>query len=143
MRPSSHLRQNATWARHPIRHLLEGRGRLRGRRRACRTWPGRSKATGEPTRNPTSASAGIERPKPMKIARPLLALAAAASLAWPSAAAAHANLVRSQPADGAVLDRAPKEVRLDFDDTVRPAGGAKAVRNGDGSVLGGKERRLG
>src|SRR5439155_24657210 len=48
-----------------------------------------------------------------------------------------------QPADGAVLDRAPKEVRLVFDDTVRPAGGAKAVRNGDGSVLGGKERRLG
>ena len=79
----------------------------------------------------------------MKLARPLLALAAAASLAWPSAAAAHANLVRSHPADGAVLDRAPKEVRLVFDDTVRPAEGAKAVRNGDGSVLGGKERRLG
>jgi len=79
----------------------------------------------------------------MKLACPVIVLATATVLAWPATAAAHANLVRSEPADGAVLDRAPKEVRLVFDDTVRPVGGAKAVRNGDGSVLGGKERRLG
>jgi copper transport protein len=79
----------------------------------------------------------------MRLARSSFLVAALAAAAWPAAAAAHANLLRSQPANGAVLAHAPTEVRLVFDDTVRPLGGAKAVRNGDGSILGGKERRLG
>jgi copper transport protein len=55
-------------------------------------------------------------------------------------AAAHARLVRSEPADGAVLAGAPREVRVFFDDSVTPAAGNEVVRNGHGSVLAGKAR---
>jgi copper transport protein len=61
-------------------------------------------------------------------------------LAWPAAAGAHASLVRSDPRDGAVLSSAPAAVRFFFDDGVRVVSGAKAIRNGGGSVLGGKPR---
>ena len=53
-------------------------------------------------------------------------------------AAAHARLIRSEPAAGAVLVRAPLAVLLFFDDTVRPASGIEAIRNGGASVLSGR-----
>jgi len=46
----------------------------------------------------------------------LLVLATAPSAVW-----AHATLVRSAPADGAVLAEAPREVRLWFDENISPA----------------------
>ena len=61
------------------------------------------------------------------------------TLAAPSAAAAHATLVKTVPANGAVVDRAPKVVQVLFDDTVRVASGNAAVENTtNASVLGGK-----
>ena len=60
------------------------------------------------------------------------------ALALPAAAAAHAVLLRTNPADRSVLARAPQEVRVVFDDTIRAASGIRAVRNGGDSVLGGK-----
>ena len=72
----------------------------------------------------------------MKRAFLVLALVA---LAAPSAAAAHATLVRTVPANSAVVDRAPKVVQVLFDDTVRVASGNAAVENTtNASVLGGK-----
>jgi copper transport protein len=73
----------------------------------------------------------------------ILLLATAAALALPSAAFAHARLVRSDPRDGAVVSVAPKSVRFTFDDEVRARSGIEAVRNGGGSVLGGKPRVVG
>ncbi len=64
---------------------------------------------------------------------------AVASLAFPALASAHATLLRTIPADGAVLDHAPNSVRVIFDDTVRVAGGNTVVDNGSrASVLEGK-----
>ncbi|HEY5057968.1 MAG TPA: copper resistance protein CopC, partial [Gaiellaceae bacterium] len=75
----------------------------------------------------------------MKRRRAVTALALA-GLAVPAAAAAHANLVRTEPANGAVLARPPAQVRVVFDDTVRAGPGIAAVRNGGGSVLAGRGR---
>ncbi len=74
------------------------------------------------------------------------ALGAAAVVAAAVAAAgasAHANLLLSRPAAGAALAGAPAVVRLEFNDTVRPAGGIAVVRNGGGSVLAGVPRIAG
>ena len=68
------------------------------------------------------------------------ALACAIALAAPPVALGHATLVRSDPADGAVLAAAPREVRLVFDDTIRTESGVKAVRNGGSSILAGSPR---
>jgi len=68
----------------------------------------------------------------------LIALAVCAALAAPAAASAHANLASITPADRAVLARAPERVVVRFDDDVRVAPGNAAIRNGDGSILGGK-----
>jgi methionine-rich copper-binding protein CopC/putative copper export protein len=76
----------------------------------------------------------------LKRVLPAVALAA---LALPAAAAAHANLVRTDPAPGAVLARAPRVVRVVFDDVVRVGPGVAAIRNGGGSVLGGAPRATG
>jgi copper transport protein len=76
-------------------------------------------------------------------ARRILALSILAALCVPASAWAHANLVRSAPADRAVLDTAPRAVRFVFDDRVRVASGIRAIRNGGGSVLGGKARVVG
>ena len=65
------------------------------------------------------------------------------ALVLPATAAAHATLLRSSPANGAVLPTAPREVTFLFNDRVRVASGIQAVRNGDGSVLGGKPRVVG
>ena len=63
---------------------------------------------------------------------------AAAALTMPASASAHAQLVRTTPPDRAVLATAPTEARFVFDDSVQAASGIEAVRNGDGSVLGGE-----
>src|ERR671934_346488 len=76
-------------------------------------------------------------------ARRIFGLSIFVALCVPAAAAAHANLVRSVPADRAVIATAPRVVRVVFDDTVRPASGIRAIRNGGGSVLGGKPRVVG
>jgi copper transport protein len=64
------------------------------------------------------------------------------ALALPAAASAHARLVGSKPADGAVLATAPGDVRLLFDDEVRPAGGDLAVDSRGRSVLAGQAHSL-
>ncbi|MFL6012358.1 MAG: copper resistance CopC/CopD family protein [Gaiellaceae bacterium] len=51
--------------------------------------------------------------------------------------------MRTVPESGAVLATAPAAVRVVFDDDVRVAAGIKAIRNGDGSVLGGKPHVVG
>jgi copper transport protein len=69
----------------------------------------------------------------------LLSLAAAflaGTLA--ASAAAHANLVRTEPGAGTVLAQGPLEVRLIFDDAIRPIAGIQAIRNGGPSVLRGQ-----
>ena len=67
----------------------------------------------------------------------LIALGLAA-LAVPTAAYAHATPVNVVPADGAVLAGAPARIVVSFNDDVRVAPGNAAVRNGGGSILGGK-----
>ena len=70
-----------------------------------------------------------------------IALVAAAALALlaPAGAFAHATLVRTSPANGAVLANPPRAVTVFFDDTVRVAGGNAAVANATGdSVIAGK-----
>ena len=75
--------------------------------------------------------------------RAVLVLAVVALVA-PARAAAHATLVRTTPADGAVLDQAPPAVRITFDDVVRVAAGIAAVSNEtDASVLDGRPRAVG
>jgi copper transport protein len=64
--------------------------------------------------------------------------ASALALLWPSSAAAHAFLVRSDPAAGSEMARAPRSVRLFFDEGIRPAPGIEVVRNSGGSVLAGR-----
>ncbi len=75
--------------------------------------------------------------------RRVLPAVAFAALALPAAAAAHANLVRTDPASGAVLARSPRIVRVVFDDVVRVGPGIEAIRNGGGSVLAGASRATG
>jgi copper transport protein len=74
--------------------------------------------------------------------RRLLCLAAAvlAAAVLAPAALGHAVLLRTTPADGAVLTGSPAEVRLVFDDPVRVASGNAVIRNGGGSVLRGAPR---
>jgi len=64
--------------------------------------------------------------------------------AWPGSAWAHASLVKTEPADGAVLASSPAQVRVLFDDDVRPATGADVVANDSrNSVLHGAPRVVG
>ena len=78
----------------------------------------------------------------VRIARTALVAILAALLA-PAAAWAHASLVRTAPANGAVLAHSPAVVRVTFDDTVRPGPGIAAIRNGGASVLAGHARVTG
>jgi len=74
----------------------------------------------------------------------LVCLLVAAALGGRAAPAwAHANLVRTDPANGAVLVRAPAAVRVVFDEDVRVGPGVAAVRNGGGSILRGRARIVG
>jgi copper transport protein len=83
----------------------------------------------------TLATAAAISPE-VRIARTAL-LAGLAVLVAPAVALAHASLVRTSPADGAVLARSPASIRLTFDDTIRAGPGIAAIRNGAGSVLRG------
>jgi copper transport protein len=71
------------------------------------------------------------------------AVAFIVALAAPPDALAHANLIRSDPANGAVVASPPRAIRLFFDDPIRAQGGMKAVRNGGSSILAGSPRVLG
>jgi copper transport protein len=65
-------------------------------------------------------------------------VAAVTALALPSGASAHAYLLSVQPQDRSVIAVAPRNVVLTFDQAILPASGIEAIRNGGGSVLGGK-----
>src|ERR1044071_4466633 len=54
---------------------------------------------------------------------------AALALALPAAASAHATLVRTVPANGAVLAHAPRSVAVVFDDTIHVGHGNAVVAN--------------
>lgn len=60
------------------------------------------------------------------------------ALALPASAWGHATLVRTIPANGAVVSKAPTEIRVVFDDAVRTGPGIEAIRNSGGSVLEGR-----
>jgi copper transport protein len=69
---------------------------------------------------------------------------AVAALAAPAAAFAHATLVRTSPANGAVVARAPLAVVVTFDDTVRVGSGNEVVANStSASVVAGRARAHG
>ncbi|HEX6489782.1 MAG TPA: copper resistance protein CopC [Gaiellaceae bacterium] len=69
----------------------------------------------------------------------LSAAAAAAPAAW-----AHARLISSDPADGAVLAQAPTRVTVRFDEAVRVLAGTVVVRNSDRrSVAAGRPKASG
>ncbi len=70
----------------------------------------------------------------------ILVLALLLALAGPGSASAHATVVRTEPASGAVLDRSPAQVRVVFDDVVRVGPDIEAIRNGGGTVLAGHAR---
>lgn len=78
----------------------------------------------------------------MRLARTAL-VAVAGLLLAPAAAWAHASVVRTEPANGAVLARSPAQVRVVFDDVVRPGPGIAAIHNGGESVLAGRAHMLG
>jgi copper transport protein len=81
---------------------------------------------------------------PSPLVKRTVVLFAVAALIAPASAAAHATLIRTTPADGAVLDRAPQSVRVEFDDSIRVAPGSAAVSNADNSsVLAGDPRIAG
>ena len=65
----------------------------------------------------------------MKRAVRLWLAAALVALAAPAAASAHATLLRTTPANGAVLAHAPRAIVVVFDDTVRVGSGNEAVAN--------------
>lgn len=80
----------------------------------------------------------------MKRAVRLSIVLALVALAVPAAAAAHATLLHTTPANGTVLPRPPRVVVVVFDDTVRVGSGNDAVANGTGSsVTGGPARAHG
>lgn len=69
--------------------------------------------------------------------RRTLAAACLVAAVFPPLAHAHARLIRSTPANGAVFASLPVGVQLLFDDAVSVGPGNEVVRNGDGSALGG------
>ncbi len=73
----------------------------------------------------------------------MIAVVVGTAIAAPAVARAHTNLVRTQPADGAVVARAPGRVLVVLDDQVRVAPGNAAIRNGGGSILAGRPQAQG
>jgi copper transport protein len=61
----------------------------------------------------------------------------AAALVLPAAAGAHAFLKESQPASGSTVGPSLREVRLIFDEGVKPAPGIKVLRGGGQSIVAG------
>lgn len=75
----------------------------------------------------------------MRRATVLFALVALVALVAPASAAAHATLLRTIPANGAVLAHAPRTVVVQFDDAVRVGRSNAAVDNATNqSVLAGR-----
>jgi copper transport protein len=68
----------------------------------------------------------------------LVVVAAVASLAWDSPVSAHGQLDSSSPAPSAVLETAPSEISLDFNEPVTPVARSIEIYNQDGQriVLG-------
>jgi len=68
----------------------------------------------------------------------LIAAATVASLAWGSPVSAHGQLDSSSPAPSAVLETAPSEISLDFNEPVTPVARSIEIYNQDGQriVLG-------
>ncbi|MSV58179.1 MAG: hypothetical protein F2909_06185, partial [Actinobacteria bacterium] len=64
--------------------------------------------------------------------------AVVASIAWASPVSAHAQLDTSTPAPSAVLESAPTEIRLDFNEPVTPVARSIEIYNQEGQriVLG-------
>ena len=86
-----------------------------------------------------SGKASTGFPQRQRRRKGVAALVAIGALAFPAVASAHATLLRTIPANGAVLDNAPRSIQVVFDDTVRVAGGNAAVDNGSRvSVLAAK-----
>lgn len=74
-----------------------------------------------------------------KMLKPGLVIAAfVASLSWASPVSAHAQLDSSSPAPSSVLEAAPAEIRLDFNEPVTPIARSIEIYNQDGQriVLG-------
>jgi copper transport protein len=81
---------------------------------------------------------------PSPLVKRTAVLCALVALIAPASAAAHATLISTTPADGAVLARAPQTVRVQFDDTIRIAPGNAAVSNANNaSVVDGAPRIAG
>jgi copper transport protein len=75
---------------------------------------------------------------PSPFVKRTVVLLALVALIAPASASAHATLIGTTPADGAVLDRAPQTVRIEFDDRIHVAHGNAAVSNAsNASVLAG------
>src|SRR3954447_12500004 len=112
---------------------------------SCRGKPRTDDRSGTCTRR--SACGGGRLPAAFRVALPrfirrLLAVVALA-LAAAQPAWAHATFVRSTPASGDVLRRAPRAVRVEFTDGVRVGPRNAAIENGGGSILRGPPRVAG
>jgi copper transport protein len=83
-----------------------------------------------PRTGPASGRGG--RPALLALAAALLALLV---LALPAPAQAHARPVSSDPADGQVLDTAPRTLRVTFDEPVSPAAAGNRLLNADGHPI--------
>jgi copper transport protein len=75
--------------------------------------------------------------------RRLVCLVAFVAVALPGSAGAHAEPLRTIPADRAVLSKAPSRVLVLFDDPVRVGPGNEALRNGGASILSAEPRARG
>ena len=105
---------------------------------------GIGKASIEPRRHLLGQLPRGARPVASPLVRRTILVTLLVALAAPAGAAAHATLLRTVPANGAVVDRAPALVRIEFDDGVRVAPGNAAVANATGSsVLASKPRTSG
>jgi copper transport protein len=73
----------------------------------------------------------------------VVSIAAVGILSAAPQALAHARLIQSEPADGAVLRRAPRAIVLVFDQYVQPLRGIQVIRNDGGSIERGRIRTNG
>ena len=81
---------------------------------------------------------------PSPLVKRTVVLLALVALIAPASAAAHATLIKTTPADGAVLNGAPQSVRVEFDDRIHVASGNAAVSNtSNASVLDGAPHTAG
>ncbi|WP_162891096.1 copper resistance CopC family protein [Aeromicrobium sp. A1-2] len=84
----------------------------------------------------------------MRVSRPGRAIMACASLLaacfmWASPASAHSSLVRSSPAEGAVLPTAPRSITLEFNEKVSKIAPAIVLRNDAEAVISSRPPTVG